>query len=110
MSRRTTKNDSYDTEIDSRLLAAIFQVRKPNAEDPSVGIIITQAGNYSVFTVSSYAPGRPEAIPLAERDAGKIRLSTQSGSADYAALMADLERNAVITKSEDALAQQSIFE
>ena len=99
-----------DTEIDSRLLAAIFQVRKPNAETPSVGIIITQAGNYSVFTVSSYAPGRPEAIPLAERDAGKIRLSTQSGSADYAALMADLERNAVITKSEDALAQQSIFE
>ena len=99
-----------DAEIDPAVGAAVFAARKPNAGTPSVGTAITQTGNYAVYSVTAYSPGRPEEIPLAERDAGKLRLGAQSGSADYAALIAELEQRADIDKSQDALDQQSVFE
>lgn len=99
-----------DVAIDPAVGAAVFAARKPNAGTPSIGTVITQSGNYAVYKVTAYSPGRPEEIPLAERDAGKLRLTGQSGQADYAALVAELEQRADILKSEDALAQPSVFE
>lgn len=99
-----------DAEIDPAIGAAVFQTRKPQTAMPRVGSVVTQLGNYAVYSVTAYAPGRPESIPLADRDAGKLRLGSQSGAADYAALVAELERHADIVKSEDILAQQSLFE
>ena len=99
-----------DSEIDPAVGAAVFQARKPQAEIPRVGTTITQDGNYAVFSITAYAPGRPESIPLAERDAAKLRLGGQSGNADFAALVSELRRNGEILKSEDILAQRSLFE
>ena len=56
------------------------------------------------------APGRPESIPLEERDQGKLQLAMQSGSQDYASMVLDLEADADIVKSEDVLAQDTLFE
>jgi hypothetical protein len=48
-------------------------------------------------------------VPLAERDARKKSLAGQSGGADYTAFVLQLEREADIVRSEDALAEQDVF-
>lgn len=99
-----------DAAIDPAVGAAVFEARKPKAGTPSVGTVVTQTGDYAVYSVTAYTPGRPEEVPLAERDAGKLQLAGQSGAADFAALVAELKQRADITKSQDVLAQQSVFE
>ena len=89
---------------------AVFDEKKPRPGEPKVGTVITQAGNYAVYSVIAVAPGRPESIPLADRDAGKIRLAQQAGGADYASFVYELVRRADVIKSEEALEQQSLFE
>src|SRR5690606_2742276 len=46
-----------------------------------------------------------ESIPLAERDAGKVRLTSEAGAADYTALVLELERRADIVVADTALAE-----
>ena len=91
--------------VDPRVLEAIFRARKPDAEAPTIGNAVTDEGDYAVFSVSAVAPGRPESIPLAERDAGKLQLAQQSGASDYTAFVLELERTADIVRSDDALAE-----
>jgi peptidyl-prolyl cis-trans isomerase D len=92
-------------EVDSRVLEAIFRTDKPADEQPTIGNAVTDDGDYAVFSVSAGIPGRPETIPLAERDAGKLRLAQESGAEDYTAFVLELERTADIVRSEDALAE-----
>jgi len=99
-----------DSDMDPYVLEAVFQEKKPRQGEPRVGTVIQQDGNYVVYSVIAAAPGRPESIPLADRDAGKIRLAQQAGGADYAAFVYELVRRADVIKSEDALEAQSLFE
>lgn len=92
-------------DADPRVLEAIFRAEKPTDEQPTIGSAVTEGGDYAVFSVSVVAPGRPETIPLAERDAGKLRLAQESGAADYTAFVLELQRTADIVRSEDALAE-----
>ncbi|MBT8079546.1 MAG: SurA N-terminal domain-containing protein [Gammaproteobacteria bacterium] len=103
MPATVTGRDNDD--IDSRILEAVFAVKKPTGSTPRVGTAVTQTGDHAVFVVTAAAPGRPEAIPLAERDARKNDLAQDSGIADLNAFLFELERNADITKSESALAE-----
>ena len=59
--------------------------------------------------MSAVIPGRPESIPLAERDAAKIALARQSGMEDYNAFVSQLEQDAAVVISDDALARQDLF-
>jgi len=99
-----------DEGVDPYVLQAVFQERKPPADGTRVGTVVAQDGNYVVYSVLAVAPGRPEAIPLAERDAGKVRLAQAAGGADYTAFVLELVRRADVIKSEDVLEQQSLFE
>lgn len=92
-------------EVDPRVLEAIFRADKPTEGAATIGNAVTDDGNFAVFSVSAVAPGRPESIPLAERDAGKLQLTQESGAADYTAFVLELERTADIVRSEDALAE-----
>lgn len=92
-------------EADPRVLEAIFRAGKPAGERPTIGTAVTEEGDHAVFAVAQVVPGRPETIPLAERDAGKLQLARESGAADYTAFILELERNADIVRSEDALAE-----
>ena len=92
-------------DADPRVLEAIFRVGKPTDDQPTIGNAVSDEGDYAVFSVSAVAPGRPETIPLAERDAGKLQLAQESGAADYTAFVLELERTADIVRSEDALAE-----
>lgn len=93
-----------DAETDPRVLQAIFRAPKPGADDRTIGQAETRDGDVTVYSVAAVIPGRPEAIPLEERDAGKLQLAQQAGSADYTALVLELERRADIEITEDALA------
>ena len=95
-----------DQAIDRRVLDAVFAVKKPASDGPRIGTAVTQSGDHAVFMITAVAPGRPESIPLAERDARKNDLARDSGAADYNAFVRELERNAEIIRSETTLAQQ----
>lgn len=91
------------------ILVEVFNADKPSAGDPTMGTAITRSGVYAVYSVSEVIPGRPESIPLAERDAAKAALTQQSGIEDYNALVSQLEQEADIVINDDALAEQDFF-
>jgi peptidyl-prolyl cis-trans isomerase D len=91
-------------DADARVLDALFRARKPTNEQPTIGTAVTEEGDHAVFIVTAVVPGRPESIPLAERDAGKLQLAQEAGAADYTAFILELERTADIVRTEDALA------
>ena len=93
-----------DVEIDSAVQDSIFRAKKPSPGNARLGSTITTEGDYAVFLVHAVIPGRPESIPLAERDAGKETLQNDAGVADLNAFISELVRNADIERSEDALA------
>lgn len=107
---RTVAISRQAADGDPRIRAAVFQEKKPAPGEPRIGTVVTQGGNYAVYSVTSFAPGRPESIPLAERDNMKLQLGFESGSQDFASLIMQLERQAEIVKSEDVLAADSLFE
>ena len=97
-------------DIDQRVLEAIFRAKKPTTDGPRVGTAMTTTGEYAVFSINAVAPGRPESIPLAERDSRKEQLAAAAGVADYTAFVLQLERQADIARSSDALAEQEQFQ
>ena len=109
----TTSNlvtDRQNTDVDPMINSAIFQVKRPIDEQLSVGTTTAQNGNVVLFNVTEIIPGRPELIPLAERDAGKLQLSSRSGVSDYAAFVSELEKAVDIVRSQDVLERQNLFE
>ena len=109
----TTSNlvtDRQNTDVDPMINSAIFQVKRPIDEQLSVGTTTAQNGNVVLFNVTEILPGRPEMIPLAERDAGKLQLSSRYGVSDYAAFVSELEKAVDIVRSQDVLERQNLFE
>ena len=98
-----------DRTVDQRLLAAVFRSKKPVDGKPEIGAAITATGDYAVFSLSAVAPGRPESIPLADRDSRKQELAEQSGSADFAAFLGELEQRATIVKNDTVLQSEDTF-
>jgi len=98
-----------DAEMDRDLLSAIFTAKKPSAGRARLGSTVTSIGDYAVFMINGVIPGRPETIPLAERDARKENLQNQSGAADLNAFVSELERRADIERNEEAFAAQDLL-
>ena len=94
---------------DQAILVAVFNASKPSVHRPTTGTVITSTGDYAVYSISEVIPGRPESIPLAERDAGKTSLTQQSGNADYSAFVSQLEADADIAISDSALQTPDIL-
>ncbi len=94
---------------DQAILVAVFNARKPNPDQPTTGTAITRTGEYAVYSVIEVIPGRPESIPLAERDAGKTTLTQRSGVQDYTAFVSQLEAQADVSISDSALEEQDFF-
>jgi peptidyl-prolyl cis-trans isomerase D len=98
-----------DETLDARLLAAIFRSKKPLEGSSRIGGTFTQTEDFAVFSLTAVIPGRPEAIPLADRDARKTELASQSGIADFTAFLSELEQRAVIVKNDDILISEDTF-
>jgi hypothetical protein len=83
---------------------------KPTQGNPTLGSTRNDAGGYTVFSLDAVIPGRPESIPLADRDAGKEQLVDQYGVGDFVAFVQALRANAEVIISEDTLAAQDLFQ
>jgi peptidyl-prolyl cis-trans isomerase D len=99
-----------DENIDPAVLNAIFAARKPSPGNVRIQNAVSSTGDYVVFMISAVIPGRPEAIPIADRDARKDQLQTNAGAADFTAYINELELHASIERSDEALQQQDLFQ
>ncbi|MBT8081793.1 MAG: SurA N-terminal domain-containing protein [Gammaproteobacteria bacterium] len=98
-----------DTGGDRFLSAAVFAAAKPSEESPTIGSTRNDAGGYTVFTVEAVLPGRPEVMPVEQRDEGKVQLTTQAGVGDYNAFVQALREDAEVIVNEDAVAATDTF-
>lgn len=99
-----------DENIDSGILDAIFRAKKPSVGKARLGSTITTTGDYAVFMVNAVIPGRPETIPLEERDQRKEQLQSVAGASDYNAFVNELTLKADIERNSDALTEQDFLQ
>ena len=97
-------------EIDQAMLFDAFAAGKPTADAPVTRRVRAMNGGYAVYSLDAVLPGRPEAIPVAERDQGKLMLAQQSGIGDFQAFVASLEDSADIVINDDLLAADDLFQ
>jgi len=97
-------------EFDQAVLAQVFLAKKPALDSPVRGMVANAGGGYTVFSLDAVLPGRPESIPLADRDAGKLQLVQEAGMADYVAFVQALYDRADVVISQDALAAQDLLQ
>jgi hypothetical protein len=84
--------------------------KKPGQDAPVFGQVANAGGGFTVFNLEAVLPGRPQTIPQADRDAGKIQLAQQAGRSDYLAFVESLYNDADIVISRDALAAQDLLQ
>ena len=106
----TTLVSRQDQEIDPYVLGQIFSSTKPTQDAPVRGQIGDQTGGQTVFSIEAVIPGRPQSIPLADRDAGKEQLALQAGGADYRAFVEALYIDADIVINDDAVAAPELLQ
>ena len=66
-------------QVDQNVLGQVFTAKKPQQGAPTRGSVANSTGGITVFSLEAVLPGRPESIPLADRDAGKLELAQQAG-------------------------------
>jgi len=99
-----------EEDVDKAVLNAVFRAKKPSPGKSRLGSTVTTEGNYAVYALNAVIPGRPEAIPLEERDQRKERLQSEAGAADYIAFVNDLTRKADVERNADILVEQDFLE
>jgi hypothetical protein len=96
--------------MDPVVLDAIFRSKKPAPGSVRIDNTVSSAGDVTVFMITAVVPGRPEAIPLADRDARKEQLESSAGASDYIAYVTELGQRASIERSDEALQGQDLFQ
>ena len=92
------------------MLFQVFSAQKPTQDAPVTGQVANAGGGYTVFSLQAVLPGRPESIPLAERDAGKLQLAQRAGGADYTAFVESLYEQADVVVNNDILAASELLQ
>ena len=101
---------SRDAEAaDQYISVAVFTAAKPGQDEPTIGKTRNGTGGYSVYSIDAVIPGRPETLPLDQRDAGKLQLTDESGFGDFVAFVQALRENAEVIINEDALAAPDLL-
>ena len=88
-----------DPETDQLVVFEVFAAPKPAQDSPVTGRVRGLDGAYTVYSLEAVLPGRPESIPLEQRDAGKAELSQESGVGDYIAFLQSLYDMAMAGKT-----------
>ncbi len=99
-----------DQTVDSSLMFEVFAAVKPEQGAPVTGRARTMDGSVAIYSLEAVLPGRPESIPLAQRDAGKLALAQDSGINDFGAFIRSLYDGADIEVNEDLLAADDLFQ
>ena len=96
-------------DADQFISVAVFTAPKPSQDMPTAGSTRNGVGGYTVYSIESVIPGRPEVVPVEQRDQGKLQLTDQIGVGEYVAFMQELRENAEIIINEDALAAPDLL-
>lgn len=96
-------------DADQLISVAVFAAVKPMQDAPTTGSTRNGDGGYTVYSVDAVIPGRPEALPVEQRDAGKLQLTDQSGLGDFVAFVQALREDAEVIINEDMLAAQDLL-
>ena len=96
-------------DADQFISVAVFTALKPAQDAPTTGSTRNGVGGYTVYSLDAVIPGRPEAMPVEQRDAGKLQLTDQSGLGDFIAFVQALREDAEIIVNDDALAAQDLL-
>ena len=99
-----------DTETDQLVLFEVFAAPKPAQDSAVTGRVRGLDGTYNVYSLEAVLPGRPESIPLEQRDAGKAQLAQDSGVGDYVAFLQSLYNEAEVVINQDALEEQDLLQ
>ena len=100
----------HNQALDANVLNEIFRAKKPLPGNARIESVVTTAGDYAVYMITAVIPGRPESIPVADRDARKDELESAAGAADFSAYVSELEQRADIERSDGALQEQEFFQ
>lgn len=93
-------------EVDQLVVFEVFAAPKPEQDAPIRDRVRGLDGAYTIYSLEAVLPGRPESIPLAQRDAGKAQLAQESGVGDYIAFLQALYNDAEVIINDDALEEQ----
>jgi peptidyl-prolyl cis-trans isomerase D len=99
-----------DPGTDQLVVFEVFAAPKPAEGSPVTGRVRGLDGSYTVYSLEAVLPGRPESIPLEQRDAGKAELAQESGVGDYLAFLQSLYDEADVVVNEDALEEQELLQ
>ncbi len=99
-----------NNQIDPTVMAQIFTSPKPTQDAPVRAQVADQSGGQTVFSLEAVLPGRPESIPLADRDEGKEQLALQAGGADFIAFVESLYLDADIVVNQDVVAASDLLQ
>ncbi len=99
-----------DSETDQLVVFEVFAAPKPTQDSPVTGRVRGLDGAYTVYSLEAVLPGRPESIPLEQRDAGKAELAQESGVGDYLAFLQSLYNEAEVVINQDALEEQELLQ
>ena len=92
-----------DPNADQFVQVAVFAAEKPTQDQPIVGSTPNGLGGHTVYSIEAVLPGRPESLPVEQRDAGKEQLTDQTGIGDFIAFVQALRENAEVVINEDAV-------
>ena len=95
--------------VDQTVMVSVFTAVKPTQENPTTGSTRNAVGGYTVFSLDAVIPGRPENLPLEQRDLGKLQLTDQAGIGDFVAFIKALRENAEVIINDDVLAQSDLL-
>lgn len=96
-------------DADQFVQVAVFTAAKPSQEKPTVGSTRNGVGGYTVFSVEAVLAGRPEALPVEQRDAGKLQLTDRAGFGEFAAFVEALRNEAEVVINKEAVAAQGLL-
>ena len=96
-------------DADQFVMVAVFTAAKPSEESPTVGSTRNGEGGYTVYSLEAVLPGRPEVVPVEQRDAGKLQLTDQTGIGDFVAFIQALREDADIVINEEAVAASDML-
>ena len=99
-----------DQSIDQLLMYEVFAAGKPGGDKPVYGRVRGLDGSYKVYTLDAVLPGRPEAIPVEQRDEELLRLKQQSGVGELQAFLLYLYENADIVVNDNVVASMTPFQ
>ena len=99
-----------DSETDQLVVFEVFAAPKPAQDSSVTGRVRGLDGAYTVYSLEAVLPGRPESIPLEQRDAGKAELAQESGVGDYLAFLQSLYNEAEVVINQDALEEQELLQ